>query len=78
MLVVVIDEDLSAAQAAELDVVWVLARLGSTPSGLGAAEAAGRLGRVGPNAVRSHRAGAITFFVFGVMVVIGLRWFLSP
>ena len=37
----------------------VLAWLGSTPEGLSAAEAAGRLRQVGPNAVRTHHARAL-------------------
>ncbi len=46
-------------EAASLDGDAVLARLGCGPQGLTSAEAARRLGAVGPNALRSHRARAL-------------------
>lgn len=49
---------LAIGDAAALPVDEVLARLGSSSSGLSAAAAAERLGTVGPNAVRSYRVRA--------------------
>jgi Mg2+-importing ATPase len=43
-------------EAARLPPADVVARMGSADSGLSAAEAAARLRRFGPNAVRSHGA----------------------
>ncbi|MDI6857436.1 MAG: magnesium-translocating P-type ATPase [Dehalococcoidia bacterium] len=51
---------LELALAARLEAPAVLKRLGSTESGLDAAEAARRLRRAGPNAVRSHGANALS------------------
>ncbi len=50
--------DLDLATAARLDVPFVLQRLGSSISGLTASEAADRLKKAGPNAIRSHGANA--------------------
>ncbi|MCX6498841.1 MAG: magnesium-translocating P-type ATPase [Arthrobacter sp.] len=47
---------LTIADAARTEAVTVLARLGSAPGGLAAAEAAERLAVLGPNAVRTHEA----------------------
>ncbi|ATQ32080.1 magnesium-translocating P-type ATPase [Rhodococcus ruber] len=45
--------------AASDDIVDVLSRLNTSPAGLSGAEAAARLARVGPNAVRSYRVSAL-------------------
>ncbi|HEU5270712.1 MAG TPA: HAD-IC family P-type ATPase, partial [Jatrophihabitans sp.] len=50
------DLGLPAAEAATLDASEVLGELGSSESGLTTAEAARRLARLGPNALRDHRA----------------------
>ena len=52
-------QGLELAAAARLDAPAVLTRLGSSENGLSAAEATRRLGKVGPNAVRSHGASAL-------------------
>ena len=52
-------QGLDLAAAARLDASAVLTRLGSSENGLSAAEATRRLGKVGPNAVRSHGANAL-------------------
>ena len=53
----------AAAEAAPLPAADVLSRLQSGPGGLTEDEAARRLGVVGPNAVRSHRARALPVLV---------------
>jgi Mg2+-importing ATPase len=62
-------ESLGVGEAASLTADEVLARLGSTRSGLADVESAARLRANGPNAVRSHRTRAL--------VVLG-RQFRSP
>ena len=52
-------QGLELAAAARLDAPAVLEQLGSSENGLSAAEATLRLGKVGPNAVRSHGASAL-------------------
>ncbi len=52
-------QPLELAAAARLDSPAVLQQLGSSENGLSAAEAALRLGAVGPNAIRSHGASAL-------------------
>jgi P-type Mg2+ transporter len=52
-------QGLELAAAARLDASAVLTRLESSESGLSASEAARRLGKVGPNAVRSHGVRAL-------------------
>jgi Mg2+-importing ATPase len=47
---------MTVSDAATSDVDGVLAALGSSPTGLSAADAHHRLAQVGPNAVRSHHA----------------------
>jgi Mg2+-importing ATPase len=52
-------EALPAGEAAARPVDDVLARMGSSPAGLTAAEAQRRAVATGPNAVRTHRARAL-------------------
>ncbi len=52
-------QDLDLAAAARLETSAVLEQLGSSENGLSAAESTTRLGKVGPNAVRSHGASAL-------------------
>ena len=52
-------QGLELAAAARLDASAVLTRLETSENGLSAAEATRRLGKVGPNAVRSHGANAL-------------------
>ena len=50
---------LTTDEAAALPADQVLEQVGSTAGGLSTAEAARRLARVGPNAVRTHHARAL-------------------
>ncbi|HEY5113198.1 MAG TPA: magnesium-translocating P-type ATPase, partial [Coriobacteriia bacterium] len=52
-------QGLELAAAARLDAPAVLGQLGSSESGLSAVESTRRLGKVGPNAIRSHGANAL-------------------
>ncbi len=52
-------QSLELVAAARLDAPAVLTRLETSENGLSAAEATGRLGKLGPNAVRSHGANAL-------------------
>jgi P-type Mg2+ transporter len=52
-------QGLELAAAARLDASAVITRLESSETGLSATEAERRLGRIGPNAVRSHGARAL-------------------
>ncbi|MGZ6577295.1 MAG: magnesium-translocating P-type ATPase [Solirubrobacteraceae bacterium] len=54
---------LELRSAASMDVDQVLVGLKSTPQGLPSEEAARRLRQVGPNALRSHGARALTIFM---------------
>jgi len=52
-------QGLELAAAARLDASAVITRLESSETGLSATEAEHRLGKIGPNAVRSHGARAL-------------------
>jgi Mg2+-importing ATPase len=57
------DEELDLAEASGLPAEEVLTRLGSGPTGLSSADAAGRLRRFGPNALSVHRIRATSVLV---------------
>jgi P-type Mg2+ transporter len=58
-----VEERLDAALAATLPADEVMGRLGSGASGLAGPEAARRLARVGPNALRSHGARTLSVLI---------------